>query len=87
MKTKTGANNQKIIDWKSYKQELIDRETQGVFNEYKRDLHTMKVKEGLIAKTLLCPDYKSVLEEMDAFEITDLDLLKYEKELNLGEFN
>jgi hypothetical protein len=47
----------------------------------------MKVKEGLISKALLCPEYKSALDEMDAFDGTDLDFLKYEKELNIGEYN
>ena len=87
MKTKTGSNNQKKIDWKAYKEELNNRETKTVFNEYERDLHTMKVKDDLIARILLRPDYRSALEEMEAFDVTDLDLLKYEKELNIGEFN
>ena len=84
MKLKNDTNK---IDWKAYKEELTNRSTPGVFNEYERDLHTMTVKEGLISKSLLCRKYKDVLNEMEAFEVSNEDFFKYEKEFTLGEFN
>jgi hypothetical protein len=86
MKTKNNENK-RIIDWKAYKQELEKREGRASFNEYESDLHTMRVKEGLIEKELLCPIYKKVWNEMNAFDGTNLDYFRYEKELTLGEFN
>ena len=87
MKVKKNTNDKRIIDWKSYKKELENKKEFSFFNEYERDLHSMTMKDGLISKTLLCPAYSNVLNEMKAFEISDLDYFRYEKELKFGEFD
>jgi hypothetical protein len=84
MKLKNDTNK---IDWKAYKEELTNRSTPGVFNEYERDLHTMTVKEGPIKKSLNSSKYLEIKNEMTAFDKTDFDYFKYEKDLNFGEFD
>lgn len=85
MKTKN-VNNKRIIDWKAYKAELTSK-TESVFNECERDMHNMTMKEGLIKKELLCPNYRKVCSEMEIFDQTDLDYFRYEKDLAFGDFN
>jgi hypothetical protein len=87
MKFKNNSNNKKTIDWKAYKEELGNRATQGVFNEYERDLHTMTMKEGPYEKCISSPKYKIALNDMPDFDRTNLDYFNYEKELTLGKFN
>lgn len=75
------------IDWKNYKEELESRETQALFNECERDLHTMTVKEGSVKKHLLSPTYGKIVNQMSIFDQTNLDYFNYEKELSFGEFS
>lgn len=84
MKLKNGTNK---IDWKAYKEELTNRSPRSVFNEYERDLHTMTMKEGSTKKCLFSPKYIEIKSEMTAFDKTNLDYFKYEKDLNFGEFD
>lgn len=82
------------ISWEEYKKELekrqsyLDNKKQLVTpNEYERDLHTMTMKESKIKNFLHSPKYKEIIDELKIFNQTDLDYFKYEKDLNIGEFN
>lgn len=82
------------ISWKNYKTELTtqqnqsdNKKAQSAPNEYERDLHTMTMKESKIKNFLHSPKYKKIIDEMKIFDQTDFDYFKYEKDLNIGDFD
>lgn len=85
MKFKKSSNETKI-DWIAYEKELKMRKKQDIFNECKRDLHSMTMKDDE-RNLFLSHEYNDALKDMTIFNQTDFDYYRYEKELTLGEFN
>ncbi|MCI6542434.1 MAG: hypothetical protein MR423_01345 [Firmicutes bacterium] len=75
-----------LIDWEEYCK-AFDEMDCGIFNECIRDLHNMKMKEGLCDEIFGCEEYSSVLRELEAFDQTNFDYFEYEKEITIGETN
>lgn len=78
----------KVINWKKYNEELLANEKteQEILNEYREELHTMKMKDDL-KESHLCKAYKRVVKENEEFDKTNQDFFNYEKEIEIGKTN
>lgn len=78
----------KVINWKKYNEELLANEKteQEILNEYREELHTMKMKDEL-RECHLCQAYKRVVKENEEFDKTNQDFFNYEKEIGIGKTN
>jgi hypothetical protein len=79
--------NQQLNFFDSINNEFTEQNEEKLLNEYKRDLHSMKMKEGLEKDVFLCPAYTRIIKELNEFDRTNLDYFAYEKGLVFGKFD